>query len=292
MREVMTSSLGIFDILKNKLISKSFIKKSFRVMSFNVHLKDCEDKEPEECCWKYRKEYVASMIRFHHMDLIGLQEINKEQLEDLIRLLPEYNWYGVGLHDRKEEGTIDAILFLKERFEILEKDHFFLSPTPNISSKGWDAKFIRGVNWAKFRDLKTNNVFYFFNTHFDYHSLLARNESAKLLREKIIHIAQKNPFVVTGDFNIFPSLGGEETYKLLTKDDLLIDAHFKSIFPHHGPTGTWSGFKEAGQPGIKPDYIFVNKSINVKSHGILADTFDGKFPSDHLPVISEIEIMN
>jgi endonuclease/exonuclease/phosphatase family metal-dependent hydrolase len=262
-----------------------------RVMSFNIYLKDCEEQKPQECLWNFRKEKVASMIRFHHMDLIGLQEPTKDQLNDLVSLLPEYEWCGIGLHDGKEQGSIDAILFLKDRFEIIESSHFYLSPTPEIVSKGWNAKFIRGVTWAKLKDLKTSQVFYFFNTHFDYHSILARNKSAQLLREKVIQISQNYPFIITGDFNIFPNLNGEETYKILTRDNLLIDAQFKTEFPHHGPTGSWSGFKEPGQPGVKPDFIFVNRKIKVRSHGILADTFDGKYPSDHMPVVSEIEFI-
>lgn len=266
------------------------IENFIRVMSFNIHLKDCEEQKPQECLWEFRKEKVASMIRFHHMDLIGLQEPTMDQLNDLTKLLPEYEWIGIGLNDGKDKGPIDAILFLKDRFKVIENSNFYLSSTPEKLSIGWDAKFIRGVTWAKLKDLKTNQFFYFFNTHFDYHSNLARNNSAQLLREKVMQISQNSPFIITGDFNIFPSLGGEETYKILTEDNFLMDAQFKTEFPHHGPTGSWSGFKEAGQPGVKPDYIFVNKKINVKSHGILADTFDGIFPSDHLPVVSEIVV--
>lgn len=277
--------------IKKSAIKTAVQENIIRVMSFNIHLKDLDEKkQPVECSWKCRKEFVASMIRFHHMDLIGLQEPTKDQLNDLIHFLPEYEWHGVSLEDGKDEGPTDAILFLKDRFELIESSHFYLSPTPEILSKGWKAKFIRGVTWAKLRDLKTNQIFYFFNTHFDYHSILARNKSAQLLREQVELISQNYPFIITGDFNIFPKMGGEETYKILTRDNFLIDAQFKTVFPHHGPTGSWSGFKEAGQPGIKPDYIFVNKKVNVMSHGILADTFDGKFPSDHMPVISEIEI--
>jgi len=271
--------------------TKNSVDHIIRVMSFNIHFKDCEEQKPKECLWKYRKEKVASMIHFHHMDLIGLQEPTKDQLNDLINLLPEYDWYGIGLNDGKDKGPIDAILFLKDRFEIIDTSHFYLSPTPEVLSKGWKSKYVRGVTWVKLKDLKTDRIFYFFNTHFDYHSILARNKSAQLLREKVMQVSQNNPFIITGDFNIFPKLGGEETYKILTRDNLLIDAQFKTEFPHHGPTGSWSGFKEAGQPGVKPDYIFVNKKINVRSHGILADTFDGKFPSDHMPVVSEIEVI-
>jgi endonuclease/exonuclease/phosphatase family metal-dependent hydrolase len=276
-------------------IKKSQILESeenLRIMSFNVRLKD---KSDQENAWDCRRDYVASVIRFHHMDIIGIQEPFKEQIQELENLLPEYDWYGVGLDDGKEKGPYDAIFFRKSRFERLDSGCFYLSPTPDTPSKGWESMFPRGVSWVKFKDKKTEKIFYFFNTHFDYHSQWARDESAFLIREKIAEISKSHPFILTGDFNIFPELEGEETYKILTSTTeadgkILYDAQHVAMFPHHGPTGTWSGFKEAGQPGIKPDYIFVDRKITVVSHGVLADSFDGSFPSDHLPVVSEIKL--
>ncbi|NGX56994.1 MAG: hypothetical protein K1060chlam5_01250 [Candidatus Anoxychlamydiales bacterium] len=276
--------------LRNTLKTKEIIETSIRVMSFNIRWKGCENNEPTEICWKSRKENVASIIRFHKADILGLQEPTKDQLDELNSLIPEYAYCGQGLEDGENKDPVNPILYLKDRFKLLDNSIFYLSDTPDIPSIGWNAKFLRAVTWAKFKDFKTDEVFYIFNTHFDYHSKSARDKSAKLLKEKIKEIANDSSFIVTGDFNIFPNLGGNETYKLLTNDNLLIDAHFKSIFPHHGPTGSWSGFKEPGQPGIKPDYIFVSKSSKVLTHGILADSFDGNYPSDHLPVIAEIEI--
>jgi endonuclease/exonuclease/phosphatase family metal-dependent hydrolase len=266
---------------------------TFRIMSFNIRLKDKKDEKKNS--WAARKESVASMIRFHHMDIIGIQEPLKQQLKDLNKILPEYEYFGLGLENGKDKGITNAIFYRKSRFEVMDENIFYLSPTPDKPSKGWDAMFHRGVSWVKLRDKKTLKIFFFFNTHFDYHSQWARDESAYLIREKIDEIVGKNPFILTGDFNLFPELDGEETYNILIGKDkkdgkILHDAQYKAAFPHHGPTGTWSGFKEAGQPGIKPDYIFVDDFVKVVSHGVLADNFDGKFPSDHLPVISEIKL--
>jgi len=259
-----------------------------RVMSFNIRWDDQAEKP--EFCWKQRKNQVASMIRFHRVDLAGLQEPLKNQMDDLSRMLPDHSWVGFGLDDGEEKGPMDAIVYRKSRYAVLDQGCFFLSATPDIPSKGWDAKFPRGVTWVKFFDKRTEKHFFLFNTHFDYHGKWSREESAYLLQEKIAEIVQQEPFIVTGDFNLFPELGGNETYRILTRSGkkMLRDAQHSAIFPHHGPTGSWSGFKEAGQPGIKPDYIFVCRNCSVVSHGILADCFDGKFPSDHLPVVADI----
>lgn len=260
---------------------------AFRVMSFNIRWDDVEDKVNS---WGQRKESVASTIRFHKADLVGLQEPFRGQMQELGELLPDYEWFGVGWEDGKDLGPVDPIMFRKSRFELLDCSSFYLSDTPNEPSKGWDAKFPRGVTWVKLRDKKSKRIFYFFNTHFDYHGRKARDESAILLQKKIKEIAGNTPFLVTGDFNLFPELEGEVTYKLLTegKEAKLYDAQSTAQFPHHGPTGTWSGFKEAGQPGIKPDYIFVGPETRVITHGVLSDCFDGKFASDHLPVVSDM----
>jgi endonuclease/exonuclease/phosphatase family metal-dependent hydrolase len=285
----------IEEVKRNTLHEKAILHErddNMRIMSFNIKW---EDGDEADNSWEKRREKVASMIRFHHMDIIGLQEPILSQLDDLEQLLPEYKWVGVATFDGEKDGPFDAILFRKSRFTLIEYDFFFLSETPDMPSKGWGAKYPRAVIWAKFKDNKNIKDFYFFNTHFDYHSQEARDHSALLLKEKIALIAKEEPYIVVGDFNLFPELGGEKTYNLLTVDNVgkkLIDAQKATLLPHHGPTGSWSGFKEAGQPGVKPDYIFVGEKTLIISHGILADTFDGTFPSDHLPVVAELEILS
>lgn len=259
-------------------------QKQFRLMSFNVCLTEESD------LWEQRKTHVASVIRFHRVDLAGLQEPSVLQAHQLMALLPDYGWYGVcwGTGENKGKGSLDPILYRKSRYELIDASYFFLSQSPDTCSMGWDARYPRGTTWVRLRDKQTGQHFYFFNTHFDYHGTDSREKSAALLIEKIKEIVGDFPFIVTGDFNIFPGMRGEITYNILTKDKLLQDAQKMAKYPHHGPTGSWSGFKEAGQPGIKPDYIFVSDSSVVLSHGILSDCFDGDFPSDHLPIVSDI----
>lgn len=274
----------------NKPKKKSSIEEIVRIMSFNIRW---DDQSKCENAWESRKECVSSIIRFHRADLIGLQEPIYEQILDLQKDLPEYHWYGIGLEDGRLKGHFDPILYKKNRFDLLDSGSFFLSTTPDIPSIGWDAMFKRGVTWLKLKDLFTDKVFYFFNTHFDYHGSIAREKSAFLLRQKIAEISTDFHFLVVGDFNLFPKLGGKKIHNLLTMDQNLFrkmrDAQNVSETPHHGPTGSWSGFKEPGQPGIKPDCILVGPDARVMSHAILPDTFDyNRFPSDHLPIVSDI----
>ena len=58
-----------------------------RVMTFNIRYDEPRDKEN---AWPNRKQLVASMILFHHADIVGVQEALKNQLLDLAKLLPDY----------------------------------------------------------------------------------------------------------------------------------------------------------------------------------------------------------
>ncbi len=95
---------------------------------------------------------VADLIRRHEPDLIGLQEAELYQARDLIKLLGEYDWIGVGRDDGKEQGEATAILFRKSRFELVSGQTFWLSPTPSSVGKGWDAALNRTISIARLRD--------------------------------------------------------------------------------------------------------------------------------------------
>lgn len=261
-------------------------------MSFNIRVNVQSDSLN---AWPYRKEIAASMIRFYHADIIGIQEALFEQVEDLAERLPNYYWFGVGRDDGDDKGEFMAIFYLKKRFKVLNNSTFWLSQNPEIPGKGWDAVCNRIVTWGKFKDNRTGKIFYHFNTHFDHKGKIARKESAKLLLKYIKTIAGNSDVIVTGDFNSTPN---SVPYKILTQDlegerDLkLVDTKMVSYYPHQGPNGTFTGFKlsnliDNDQP---IDYIFINNKIKVLNHATLSDIFDGLFPSDHMPVLAEIII--
>lgn len=263
------------------------------IMSFNIRYPNPDDGFNY---WPKRKELAASMIRFHEADIIGLQEAQRNQLDDLTAMLPGYQWFGVcrtdGSTTPDPDNEFSAIFYRTDRFERLEGHTFWLSPTPEtVGSKGWDAALPRIVTWAKFRDLKTNRTFYHFNTHFDHRGENARIESAKLLVAKIAEIAGSAPVVITGDFN---SNETTEPYQILTNrhhPSGLVDALTISQTPHHGPMGTTTNnFLFPGVPGQRIDFIFIKNQVKVLKHANLSDSWSGRLPSDHLPVIAKIQI--
>lgn len=265
-------------------MSENLNSPQIRVMTYNIRFDYPKDGENQ---WEFRKERLASLIRFHQPDLIGIQEALITQIHDLTDFLPEYNWYGVGREDGLEQGEFSPVFYRKSRFKLLDKGTFWLSPFSDKPSKGWDADIFRVCSWVKLEDRQSNNQFYHFNTHLDHLGKQARRESAILLQKRVIGVALAKPALLTGDFNDPPN---SDFYKAITADNSLLDAKAISQLPHYGPEGTWATFSVLNGIGNKIDFIFVSSQVKVLRHATLTDSQDLKYPSDHLPIVADIRI--
>lgn len=274
--------------LSISLISQN--KDALRMMTYNIRYAGNEESDGINA-WSKRKDLIASMIEFHHADIVGVQEALLLQLDDLKKLLPAYSWIGVGRDDGKNKGEFSAILFRHDRFEVKSQSTFWLSDNPDTPSVGWDAAYPRVVTWAKIKDKKTKKIFYVFNTHFDHIGVTARNNSSKLLKKRISEIVKKQPVILMGDFNTQDTT---EAYKVLTDSEnespRLYDSQFISKTRHHGSHVSFNGFGTSIEPGNKIDFIFVTKNVEVLQHGVIDEVVDGRYPSDHMPVLAEVRI--
>jgi len=258
-------------------------------MSYNIRYDNPGDSLDN---WQYRRAFIAGMLRYHAPDIIGIQEGLFQQVQELSTLLPEFSWSGRGRDDGEMAGEFSAVLIRSARLEVQAESTFWLSPTPSIPSKGWDAALNRIVSWVKLKDNLSQRTFFVFNTHFDHQGQQAREESARLLLRRIRDLALDAPVVVTGDFN---SSDDELPYVILTERadghrTQLSDALTLAQSGHHGPLKTYSGFDvHQGIIGDRIDFVFVGGGVSVVQHATLTDFMDNEhFPSDHLPVIAEI----
>lgn len=236
--------------------------------------------------WKDRAPVAAALIRFHQFDIVGTQEGLLNQLQDLQAKLPEYAYYGIARDDGKTQGEHSAIFYKKDVFNVLDSGDFWLSEHPEKPGFGWDARNNRICSWLKLKRKKDKKVFYVFNVHFDHRGVKARMESGKLVIEKIKAIAGSTPVIFTGDFN-----GNHESewYKFINGSGTVKDALSQAKDPYMN-NGSFNSFKTNNPSTDIIDHIFITPQFRVKRYGVLTDTYHGKFPSDHYPVLVELSL--
>ncbi len=254
----------------------------FKIATYNIRQKNTHDVGN---MWDERKDAVTNLIKYHQFEIFGTQEGFKDQLVDMENRLPGYKYIGVGRDDGAEKGEYSAIFYNTARFEVSKSGTFWLSAT-DISSpnKGWDAALPRICTWGIFKDKKTKKQFIMMNTHFDHVGVVARKESAKLMMAKAKEFAGNLPLVITGDFNVSET---DEAYFTLANSKVVADCYTKIDFKY-APSSTFNGFGKNVAASGRIDHIFVTPQFKVKKYGILTDTYAGKYPSDHFPVVVDL----
>ncbi|RZK50892.1 MAG: endonuclease/exonuclease/phosphatase family protein [Pedobacter sp.] len=249
------------------------------IMSYNIRLNVASDGVN---AWPNRKDNVKALVKFYDADILCVQEALPEQFDAILENT-EFDVVGAGRDDGKRKGEFSAIYFNKNRFTKKDGGIFWLSATPNVPSKGWDAALNRVCSWVRLYDKNNKKEFLVFNTHYDHVGVQARIESAKLIKQKIQEIAPKLPVVFTGDLNVTP-----ETEAISTIKSFLMDSKEVSIEKPYGPNGTFNAFNFNSPLKDRIDYIFVNKGFKVQKYGVLTDSKDQRYYSDHLPVFVKL----
>ncbi len=253
-----------------------------KLMTYNIKYANENDAENS---WSYRKDWITSQIKFYEPDIFGVQEALQVQIDYFSEHMPNYKHIGVGRDDGMKKGEYSAIFYNSEKFKVLENNTFWLNETPTKIKKGWDAALPRICTYGLFENKKTGEKFWYFNTHFDHVGVKARQESAKLIFEKITELnTQDYPVVLSGDFNLMP-----DTKSIQYLSEQMIDAKGAADLVF-GPEGTYNGFNFSEPVTRRIDYVFLSKNgFHVKKYAVLSDSKDLKYPSDHLPVIVELE---
>lgn len=284
---LLTSLTEHSDSNKNKIDTNIDDSRTITVMSYNIRFDNPDDGIN---AWPHRKDAVAEMMGpKYDSDIIGVQEALRHQLDEIQERLPDYSWVGVGRDDGRDAGEFSPIYYKKDRFELIATNTFWLSEKSHFpGSISWDAAITRIVTWAQFKDLNSDQDFYVINTHFDHIGEQARVESSKMIIDFIGDLEEDIPVIITGDFNVPET---NEAYFIMADTPGISDARYASETGHEGPTATFNNWEELRPPESRIDYIFVSDGIRVLNHRILDDRYDGRFPSDHLPVISDVVLV-
>ena len=113
-----------------------------KVISYNIRVINSKDGENE---WKYRAAASDAMIKDYAPDIFGLQEAMPGHLEYLNKALPKYASVGVGREDGVSKGEHMSIYYNTKTIRLEKWGTYWLSETPEVPSKGWDAACKRSL---------------------------------------------------------------------------------------------------------------------------------------------------
>lgn len=248
-----------------------------KVMSFNIRLGTAKDGTNS---WEYRAPSCGMMIEEEAPDVIGLQEAMDMQVKYLSYVFEDYKIVGVGRDDGREQGERMAVMYNTKTLKLVKWGTYWLSETPDVPSRGWDAACNRTATWVLFKEKATGKKFYFVNTHLDHRGQEAQKNGMKVIEERIAMMNVENlPMVVTGDFNMSPDNANLDVIRATMKD-----ARVTAVVTDNTPT-----FHGWGKSAETIDYIWYKDFGSCTEFRVVTKKYNNRaYVSDHRPVIAKL----
>jgi endonuclease/exonuclease/phosphatase family metal-dependent hydrolase len=260
-----------------------------KAMSFNIRVDTFLDGFNG---WSFRKQLVFDVLADHAPDVIGLQEVLDHQVGQIQQAFPQYTYYAAGRNDGKRKGESCVIFYRSDRFVPEDYGTFWFSDTPSEpGSKDWGNIWPRICSWIYLRQKATGAGFYVYNVHLDVFSQNSRRKSVELLAKRIAARKKNDPFIVTGDFNMGldnPAMAYLQNVNSETSHPKMLSA-WESLYPDRKGEGTRHSFR-GGTSGPKIDHIPICAGASALFVEIDRRHADGRYPSDHFPVIAGIRL--
>ena len=246
------------------------------LMSFNIRIGGSGVQS-----WGSRKAAVMDTINNSGADIIGLQEVSSTPYSDFLILLSE-NYQIVYFQDPENL----AIIYDKTVFNLVSKESYWLSETPDVRSNGWGEATRRMAAILMLEHKATGETVRVINTHG------ALNDEANVKGFEMIaqrSLSEDSDMLtfMTGDFNAEPNQLG-----YVSVAEKLQDCRVVAAQSSNRENGTFHNWGATTRPVIL-DYCFVSKSDRVKvlTYAVREDKWgDGNYISDHYAVQTTIKI--
>ncbi|KAL4780153.1 Endonuclease/exonuclease/phosphatase [Aspergillus varians] len=297
-----------------------------RVLTHNIRYATSSPFKGERP-WGERAPRLLNELRYNTRNqdaFICLQEVLDNQLIDILSglnssdsdMLPgtvagnsNQNWayIGVGRDDGYKAGEYSPIIYRPSVWELRHWETAWLSETPEVPSKSWDAASIRIVTIGVFTHHVSRQTVLALNTHLDDQGSRSRFEAAHIILRKIAdYRAGRFGHIISGVF-LAGDLNSEETQEAHTvltapESPLLDSATLVDTADYYGNNTTWTGFGYEEQNPSRIDYILLGPAVNVEDrrrdlpwsiegYAVLANRFDdGVFNSDHRAVVVDAKL--
>jgi endonuclease/exonuclease/phosphatase family metal-dependent hydrolase len=251
------------------------------VVTYNIRY-DAEVDIPNGNGWQDRRRaQLTDWLIQNPADVFGFQEVLPTQNVELRAALPGYEYYGVPRDNGKALGEMSPVFWKADRFEKILARTLWLSPTPDVPSKGWDAGLPCIATHVSLCEIATGKRLEIWNTHFDNRGDESRLESAKLIAREAASQPDSGAIkILMGDFNCLPDW--PPIIALKEAGWTIVDAE--------------SGAEILGAPGTvearfvyeknphRIDHILFRGPLRPLRRITQHDERDGRLASDHLPV--------
>lgn len=258
------------------------------VMTFNIrydHSNLTRPGDPDH--WPGRAPLVTRLLQIEQPTILGVQEAEFDQMDAIRRgLSPDHQMLGFG-NEGGSAGLYCSIFFDAIRLEPLAWDQYWLSDTPRqTASSTWGNELHRIVTWVRFRDTQTGRQFVHLNTHFDHVSDVARENSARMIRDQVRGLDV--PAIVTGDFNA--AAKHSAAFGILVTHGPLRDTWTTGRRRLSDAIGTFPAYGRTDPQGARIDWVLATPDVMVRAAALNAWTHGGRYPSDHIPVQALVRI--
>lgn len=238
--------------------------------------------------WDQRKDMIFHIINNYGCDIIGTQEATNSMINDINNNISEFNIIG---SPRTKKFFVERNdILISKNYKIISNKTFWLSENPEkIGSSKWYSLFPRICTTAVV-ELPNNKKIRIYNSHLDCFLPQAREYGIKKLMEFIENEQRKEelPIVLMGDFNATPNskvIKNISNSKICNKRLIAAQEVNKELY-NKATMGSFKG-KETG---THIDYIFVSEDIEIVNTEIIKYNVNGRYPSDHYPVMAEVNI--
>ena len=188
-------------INKKEVSLNSNTNEEITIMSANVRCYAPDDLFKKS--WFYRADLIRNNIDDVKPDIIGFQEVTWMHYGYLQDIMQGYDSV-IMYRDNFILSEGCPIFYRTDKFELIDKNSFWLSETPEVMSKDWNSACYRVCSYVKLRQLNTNKEFVVFNTHLDHVSDEARINGIKVVLDKINELGDV-PSYLMGDLNAKPN---------------------------------------------------------------------------------------
>ena len=265
------------------IIKADTLGEPIKVMTYNL-----KNGSPSQ----ERKELTIKDISDYMPDTIGTQETHlkwinalNDSLSNEYELVGEQR-YGDEAPRTQNDNESNAILYRKNKFNLIDSGTYWLSETPEVvNSKLEESKYVRIMTYVVLERKSDGVRFVHVNTHLNTTPSINLRQveiMISLVNEKIYAKHGKLPTYYTGDFNTDPAATDENGYKYLIATGTENSRDIAEI------TSNENTIKGGGMI----DHCVVTKGDFLVTFFDVGDEKPDADTSNHLPVYVEMYITN